>query len=268
MKQAMHTPSAPRGTAIVTGAAGDIGQAIVQRLLDDGYRVCGWDHDNEGLAATAQRWKLARYLPVWIELLDTGLIPQAAIQSRTPAEPVTLLVNNAGGVSAGTSLRTTTEADYQHDIGLNLTAAWCCIQTFKGDLEVAGGGSIINIASINGLGVYGFPGYSVAKAGLLHLTRFAAVELGKRGIRVNAVVPGTVQTKAWDPLIANDPDILLNAAKIYPLRSVCQPEDVAGVVAFLASADARMVTGATLLVDGGISAGIDSVAGQFCQDPL
>jgi NAD(P)-dependent dehydrogenase (short-subunit alcohol dehydrogenase family) len=80
------------------------------------------------------------------------------------------------------------------------------------------------------------------------------------------VVPGTVQTKAWDPLIARDADILVNAAKIYPLRRVCQPEDVAGVVAFLASADAHMITGVTLPVDGGISAGIDTVAAQFCQD--
>lgn len=264
----MHTLSHPPGTAIVTGAAGDIGQAIVQRLLDCGYRVCGWDNDKERLAMTALRWKLQRYLPVLIDLLDTDQIPQAAIQSRIPGDPVTLLVNNAGGVSAGTSLRNTTEADFQHDINLNLTAAWCCIQALKSEMEAAGGGSIINIASINGLGVYGFPGYSVAKAGLLHLTRFAAVELGKRGIRVNAVVPGTVQTRAWDPLIAKEPDILLKAAKIYPLRRVCQPEDIAGVVAFLASADARMITGATLPVDGGISAGIDTIAGQFCQDPF
>ena len=262
----MQTLPSPLGTAIVTGAAGGIGQAIVQRLLDSGYRVCGWDYDDEGLADTALRWKHQRYLPVSIDLLDTDQIPRAARQSRTLADPVTLLVNNAGGVSAGTSLRNTTDADYQHDIGLNLTAAWCCIQTLKSDMEAAGGGSIINIASINGLGVYGFPGYSVAKAGLLHLTRFAAVELGKRGIRVNAVVPGPVQTKAWDPLIARDADILLNAAKFYPLRRVCQPEDVAGVVAFLASADAHMITGVILPVDGGISAGMDTVAAQFCQD--
>ncbi len=264
----MPTLSRTLGTAIVTGAAGDIGLAIVQRLLDGGYRVCGWDHDRQGLAATALRWKQERYLPVWIDLLDTAQIPLAASQSRADADPVTLLVNNAGGVSAGTSLRNTSEADLQHDLGLNLTAAWCCMQAFKGDLEAAGGGSIINIASINGLGVYGFPGYSVAKAGLLQLTRFAAVELGKRGIRVNAVVPGTVQTKAWDPLIARDPDVLSNAAAIYPLRRVSQPQDVAGAVAFLAGADARMVTGVALAVDGGISAGIDTVAVQFCQDPF
>ena len=256
------------GTAIVTGAAGDIGQAIVQRLLDCGYRVCGWDHDRERLEATALRWNQQRYLPVLIDLLDRDRIPQAAMQSRTGSDPVTLLVNNAGGVTAGTSLRTTSEADFQHDIGLNLTAAWCCMQALKGDMEDAGEGSIINIASINGLGVYGFPGYSVAKAGLLHLTRFAAVELGKHGIRVNAVVPGTVQTRAWEPLLAKDPEVLVNAAKIYPLRRVCQPEDVAGVVAFLAGSDARMITGTTLPVDGGLSAGMDTVAAQFCQDPF
>ena len=250
-----------QGTAIVTGSAGDIGRAITERLVSDGYAVEGWDRDEQGQARNDADLAGKAYVSRTVDLLDADGVGAAGSADR-PA-PVRLLVNNAGGVTESVTLKGSNEADLQQDLDLNLMAAWRCMQQFQNSLK--NGGAIVNIASINGTGVYGFPGYSAAKAGLIHLTRFAAVELGKDGIRVNAIAPGTVRTKAWDSRLANDPEIFDNLAKWYPMKDVCWPSDIAAAASFLASSDARMITGVMLPVDGGLSAGVDIIAGDICQ---
>ncbi|RVT83421.1 SDR family oxidoreductase [Rhodobacteraceae bacterium CCMM004] len=248
-------------TAVVTGAAGDIGRAIVERLLGDGYAVEGWDRDASRLAENDAAFADQGYASRCVDLLDMSAVADASAAARD--YPVRLLVNNAGGVTDAVTLKTAGEADFQRDLDLNLTAAWRCLDRLRNDLS--GGGAVVNVASINGMGVYGFPGYSAAKAGLLHLTRFAAVELGKMGIRVNAVAPGTVRTKAWDSRLENDPALFDKIADWYPLKRICEPADVAAAVAFLAGDDARMITGVALPVDGGLTAGLDRLASDLCQ---
>ena len=162
------------------------------------------------------------------------------------------------------TLATTEEAAWLADIDLNLNGAWRCVRAVQDGMIARRRGTILNISSVNGSGVYGYPAYSAAKAGLAQLTRFLAVEFGKYGIRANAIAPGSVRTQAWNERAARDPEILERVKRWYPLGDVCTPEDVAGVAAFLAGPEARMITGAVLPVDGGLTAGSGTVAREFC----
>jgi NAD(P)-dependent dehydrogenase (short-subunit alcohol dehydrogenase family) len=114
----------------------------------------------------------------------------------------------------------------------------------------SGRGSIVSIGSVNGIQDFGNHAYSAAKAGLASLTRTLAGHAGRRGVRVNLVMPGTVRTSAWEGR-----DDELDAVRgLYPLGRVGEPEDIAAAVAFLASRDASWITGTTLTVDGGLTA--------------
>jgi NAD(P)-dependent dehydrogenase (short-subunit alcohol dehydrogenase family) len=118
-----------------------------------------------------------------------------------------------------------------------------------------GGGSIVNIGSVNGLGALGDPAYSAAKAGMISLTRSLALEYGRFGVRANIVLPGTVRTPLWERRAKKDPKVLARLARWYPLGRIVEPEDVARAVGFLASDAASAITGAALPVDCGLSAG-------------
>ncbi len=179
--------------------------------------------------------------------------------------PVSTLVNNAGAARAA-SLGSMTAADWVADRALNLDAAWYAFDAFRPAL-VAARGSVVNIASVNGLGVFGHPAYSAAKAGMIHLTRLIAVEYGHAGLRANAVAPGTVATRAWTARRAANPAVMDEAAAHYPLGRVATPEDVAAAVAFLAGPDAAAITGVCLPVDCGLTAGTPGLARTFSQSP-
>jgi hypothetical protein len=118
-----------------------------------------------------------------------------------------------------------------------------------------GGGSIVNIGSVNGLGALGDPAYSAAKAGMISLTRSLALEYGRFGVRANIVLPGTVRTPLWERRAKKDPKVLARLARWYPLGRIVEPEDVARAVGFLASDAASAITGVALPVDCGLSAG-------------
>jgi NAD(P)-dependent dehydrogenase (short-subunit alcohol dehydrogenase family) len=132
---------------------------------------------------------------------------------------------------------------------------------------IASRGSVVNIASVNGIGVFGHPAYSAAKAGMIHLTRLIAVEYGHHGIRANAIAPGTVRTQAWEDRAANNPAVFDQAAAHYALGRIVRPEDVAEAVGFLASPLAAAITGICLPVDCGLTAGIPALAATFSQSP-
>ena len=149
-------------------------------------------------------------------------------------------------------------------ISLNLEAAFLCFRAVE-DMLKASKGSLVNIASVNGLAVFGHPAYSAAKAGLLHFTRLVAVEYGKFGIRANAVAPGTVRTQAWEKRAAANPNVFEEAKRWYALQRVVDPVDVANAVSFLASPLAAAITGVCLPVDCGLTAGQAELAHTFSQ---
>ncbi|MEZ5863847.1 MAG: SDR family oxidoreductase [Geminicoccaceae bacterium] len=120
-----------------------------------------------------------------------------------------------------------------------------------------GRGAIVSVASVNALSALANPAYSAAKAGLLALTRQIAVEYGPRGIRANAVSPGTIHTDhpSWQARVARDPDVFEKLARWYPVGRVGRPDDIAAAIAYLAADEASFVNGTNLVVDGGLLAG-------------
>jgi len=251
-------------TVLVTGGAGDIGRALARRFLTDGHRVVLLDRNKAALDVAAQELpdgdRLARIVA---DVTDGASIREAVAQAEAGFGRISVLVNNAGGVIAPT-LAATNEAAWLADLELNLNGAWRCVRAVQDGMVARGRGIIINISSANATGIYGYPAYSAAKAGLEHFTRFLAVELGRYGIRANAIAPGSVKTQAWNERVAQDPEILERVKRWYPLGDVCVPDDVAGVAAFLIGPDARMITGAVIAVDGGLTVGSTTMAREFC----
>jgi NAD(P)-dependent dehydrogenase (short-subunit alcohol dehydrogenase family) len=251
-----------RSVALVTGAAGDIGRAITTALIARGVKVAGLDRDSERLHAFASECASESFLPVQADVTRMESVTAAVATATQKLGDIDVLVNNAGGISKP-SLLTTDERDWLGDIDLNLNGPWRCIDALKHSFVRRRAGVIINIASVNGLGIFGHPGYSAAKAGLIHLTRFCAVELGKHGVRSVAICPGSVKTGVWRERQALNPEIFQEVASWYPSRDVCTPEDVASLVVLALGEEMRLMNGAVITLDGGLSAGSDRFASLF-----
>ncbi|MBE2276001.1 MAG: SDR family oxidoreductase [Rhodobacteraceae bacterium] len=245
--------------ALVTGAAGDIGRAISARLAPDHDLVVMTDRN---LAAVQLAADALGAVALQMDVTDPESCTRAAADCAALGQVATL-VNNAGGVQAA-SLQSTSAADWQADRALNLDAPFYVFRAFEAQLK-ATHGAVVNIASVNGFGVYGHPAYAAAKAGMIHLTRLIAVEYGRFGIRANAVAPGTVRTQAWEARAAQNPDVFAEAAAHYPLGRIVAPQDVAEAVGFLASPLAAAITGICLPVDCGLTAGVPALARTFTQ---
>lgn len=248
-------------SAIVTGAGGDIGRAIVAELRAQGRPVAALDIAADALARLEREGE-PPLLPIVADVRDLASVRAAFAEARRTLGPVDLLVNNAGGITAP-SLRTTSEIEWLADIDLNLNGPWRCIHSVLEDMIANGGGTIVNIGSVNGLGIFGHPGYSAAKAGLIHLTKFCATELGKHGIRAVAICPGSVRTQAWEERARDHPEILEEAMSWYPSRDVCAPGDVAAAVAAALDPRLKLMNGAIITLDGGLTAGSDRIASLF-----
>jgi NAD(P)-dependent dehydrogenase (short-subunit alcohol dehydrogenase family) len=258
--------------AVVTGAAGDIGRAICAALLSNGLAVAGLDVDEAGLRAAAAALQEGElFLPVRADVTQLESIAAAVRQVNERWGEVAVLVNNAGGISSPSLLKTE-EHHWLRDIELNLNGPWRCIRALQEQLIRCGTPEspsvIVNIASVNGLGIFGHPGYSAAKAGLIHLTRFCAVEFGKLGVRSVALCPGSVKTQAWEQRRRDRPEILEEVASWYPSRDTSTPGDVASLVAYVVTSAAAMMNGAVITLDGGLSSGSDRLASLFAGEPI
>ena len=254
--------------ALVTGAAGDIGRAICAALLADGMAVAGLDINEPALQAAREQLAAGeRFLPVVVDITRLDSVTAAVRRANEALGDVEVLVNNAGAITQS-SLRATEESDWLRDIDLNLNGPWRCIRALQEQFIRNRSGVIVNIASVNGLGIYGHPGYSAAKAGLIHLTRFCAVEFGKHGVRSVVICPGSVKTQLWQERQRAQPEIFAEIASWYPSREVCEPADVAKAVAFVASDQAALMNGAVIALDGGLVAGSDRFASMFTGGAL
>lgn len=243
--------------AFVTGAAGGIGQAICARLAAEGVAIAAVDRDGDGARALAARLRAdgAAAAGIACDVTDATQVEAAFAEAgEALGGPVTLLVNNAALCTADGAEETAPER-WDGDVAVTLRGPYLCIRAALPGMRAAGGGSIVNVTTVNAAMAFGNDAYSAAKAGVEALTRGVAMRHGRDGIRCNAVAPGTIRTPAWGTRLERDPQVLERMAGWYPLGRVGEPDDVAAAVAFLGSADAAWISGAVLPVDGGLLAG-------------
>jgi NAD(P)-dependent dehydrogenase (short-subunit alcohol dehydrogenase family) len=245
-------------SVVVTGAGGGVGRALIKILAECGARIIACDRMDVELAgdgvAEAHRF----------DLLDDGAVARFAdhvIGNEAPAA----VILNAGWTRAET-LADVSMAALDHEMDLNFRSAALLSQALLPAMRNQPHGSaFVFVSSVNALVHCGNPAYSAAKAALNAWMRAIATEEGKRGVRANVVVPGSIRTGAWDHRIAQQPGILASVSRLYSLGRLVEPAEVARAVAFLASPAASGITGATLNVDAGLLAGnlpfLEQIAG-------
>jgi NAD(P)-dependent dehydrogenase (short-subunit alcohol dehydrogenase family) len=240
--------------AIVTGAAGGVGAQTVRRLLDGGAQVLACDRDADRLAATSSPHDSEGLELLALDLRDHASADRVVAAAMERFGRLDTLINNAG-VTIRAALERTTDDLWDTALDINLGAAFRLSRAAAPEIRSAGGGAIVNVASINALrGNFDLCAYSASKAGLVGLTRALAVELARDGIRVNAVCPGTVDTPMLDEYldsVADPVDVCAALAAKHPLGRIATAGEVADAIAFLASDEARFVTGVAMPVDGG-----------------
>jgi len=244
-------------SALVTGGASGIGRAVCLRFAQEGARVAVADLDREGAEATARAIQ---------EQGGTALALQADVSRSEDVRDMVrrtveafgrldVLVNNAGIAGPSASILDLTEEDWDRVLGVNLKGVWLGIKYGAPEMARTGGGTIVNTASIAGM-VF-FPratAYSASKAGVIMLTRTAAVELGRYNIRVNCVCPGVVETPMVQRglAMAKDPQSARQRwVESHVLGRFAQPEEIAEAILWLASDASSFVTGHALVIDGG-----------------
>jgi 3-oxoacyl-[acyl-carrier protein] reductase len=238
--------------AVVTGAGRGIGHAIAVRLAKEGARIASVSRTEANAEKTASeinglRADTAKAYAV--DVADQAAVQKAAGEIFETFGRVDILVNNAGVTRDGLSMRMSMD-DWDTVLNTNLKGAFNFTQAVMRPMIKQRSGRIINISSIAGLtGNAGQANYSASKAGLIGLTKTLARELASRGITVNAVAPGLIETDMTTVLSEEIRKAILQKV---PLGKLGEPEDIAAAVAYLASPEAKYITGQVLTVDGGM----------------
>jgi 3-oxoacyl-[acyl-carrier protein] reductase len=255
----MSYPSLHERVVVVTGAAGGIGRATVGRFLAEGARVVAWDVDAAALESIAPRSEQLVTAPV--DVTDAADVEAGVESALERWSCIDVLVNNAGIVRDaqlvkwrdGVVVDRMTDEAFDAVLAVNLKGAFVCARAVTPHMIAKQSGVVLNATSVVAAnGNFGQTNYVAAKAGVEGLTRTWARELGRHGIRVNAVAPGFIDTGMTRGIPANVVEAMVGRT---PLGRIGRVEDVASAYAWLASDEAAFVHGAVIAVDGGLVIG-------------
>ena len=242
---------------VVTGAASGIGRAATRLLAAEGARLVLGDLDETGGEDVAREIReaggIARFRRTDVRSFDdVGALVGSAVEEHGGLDAI---VNNVG-VAIGGAAGEMTEEDWNAVIDVNLTGVWRGMRHAIPAMLDSGGGSIVNVSSVQSLvGFLGWSGYAASKGGINALTQQAAVEYAPNGIRVNAIIPGTILTGMNEGILREHPEpdeLMAMWTSMHPIGRIGRPEEVATAIVYLASDEASFVTGMLLRVDGGM----------------
>jgi len=246
--------------ALVTGGGAGIGEAAALALARDGAKVVLCDVDSEGGVATVRQIKAAGGEALFVEADVSRAADVETLVAKVVEQfgALDCAINNAGIQGEVDTTDQCGEDNWNRIIAINLTGVWLCMKYEIRQMKCQGAGVIVNIASNFGLvGSAGMPAYSASKHGVLGLTKTAALENAKLGIRVNAVCPGPVQTPLVDQMLLSQPeaaaDIMKSITNRLPLGRIGRPEEIGGAIVWLCSDQASFTTGMAMPVDGGFT---------------
>jgi NAD(P)-dependent dehydrogenase (short-subunit alcohol dehydrogenase family) len=240
--------------ALVTGAASGIGAASALAFAAAGARVAACDRDLAGAEATAKLIAEAGGEAIALSVDVTDADQTQAMVDRVVEAfgRLDCAHNNAGITGATAPLDKYAVSEWDKVLAVNLTGVFLCLRAEVPAMKAGGGGAVVNTASFSGLvAVPRIPAYVASKHGVVGLTKAAAVEFGRTGVRVNAVCPGSTRTPMVDGFTGGDARIEEAMAGVSPMNRLAEPEEIARTVVWLCSDEAAFVNGHSLAVDGG-----------------
>ena len=243
--------------ALVTGGAGGIGRATCLAFAREGAKVAVVDIDEARARAVAEEVAAlgAEAIAIAIDVSKSDQVAAMVDQVVARFGRLDVAFNNAGIDLEHRPLADTSEEMFDRLMSVNVKGVWLCMKYEIAQMLKQGGGAIVNTSSIGGvIGAPRQPIYGTTKHAVLGMTKAAAVEYGRRGIRVNAVCPGVIRTEMTERAVARDPRRQTYIEQAHPIGRLGEAEDIARAVVFLSSADSDFVIGHTMMVDGGFTA--------------